>query len=265
MKAVTVGLVDIGRDSDRRIYFRQQYIDRLHEAEANVLMIPQEEVQSVLDRAGAENHRLLTQRETEEIRAFLVSRLDCCDGLLLPGGGDIDPKYWGAKREEWSEEPNETRDTMEPILLREAMRRNMPVLGICRGIQCMNVFCGGSLYQDVIKEHATAFAGHSDSARNKERVHGVTLKEGSWLAETLGVAHVGVNSMHHQAVHRVAPGFAVTAVSDDGLVEGIEYQGEGFCVGIQWYPEHMAPELEEQRRIFSGFVRECRNARAATR
>lgn len=259
MKKITVGLLDIGQDSESRIYFRQQYIDRLHEAGAEVLMIPQDLGTEIMEKlaAGADE---LTEKETETAREIMEGWLEQCDGLLLPGGGDIDSKYWGEERKEWAGEPTVIRDLMEPLLLKGAMNRKMPVLGICRGVQCINVFCGGSLYQDVVKDGGTTFEGHSDSPRKKERVHGVTLKEGSWLANALGTTAVGVNTMHHQAVNRVAPGFEVTAVSEDGLIEGLEYRGASFCVGVQWHPEHMAPRHAEQCGIFAGFLEECRKA-----
>lgn len=235
-KKPVIALVDIGQDSELRKEFRQQYIDRLHEAGAEVRMIPQ---------------------EAENIQGKTAARLSGCDGLLLPGGGDIDPVCWNGVREPWCGEPSPVRDILEASLLNEAREKNLPVFGICRGIQSINVFSGGSLYQDVNRENATDALWHSDTQRRRERVHQVMLQPESWLGRTLNASRIGVNSMHHQAVRRTAPGFSVTAVSEDGLVEGIEYQGSWFCVGVQWHPEHLALTCSEQRFLFSGFLEVC--------
>lgn len=256
---MVIGMVNIGDDSETRRYFRQQYIDRLHEAGAEVLLISQDLGEDVL-KLAEEGCMHLPPKEQKQLEDWMNAWLDQCDGLLLPGGGDIDPAFWGEKREEWAGEPNRIRDLMEPVLLAEARKRGMPVLGICRGIQAINVFSGGSLYQDVVKDGGTTFTGHSDSPHKKERVHGVSLKEGSWLANVLGTTQTGVNTMHHQAVKEAAPGFTVTAVSEDGLIEGIEQTEGSFCVGVQWHPEHMAPQHAEQCGIFSGFLKECEAA-----
>lgn len=256
---MVIGMVNIGDDSETRRYFRQQYIDRLHEAGAEVLLISQDLGEDVL-KLAADGCMHLPENEQKQLEDRMNAWLDQCDGLLLPGGGDIDPAFWGEEREEWAGEPNRIRDLMEPVLFAEARKRGMPVLGICRGIQAINVFSGGSLYQDVVKDGGTAFTGHSDSPHKKDRVHGVSLKEGSWLANALGMTQTDVNTMHHQAVKEVAPGFQATAVSEDGLIEGIEQTEGSFCVGVQWHPEHMAPQHEEQCGIFFGFLKECETA-----
>lgn len=234
------GLVDIGVDTEVRRFFRQQYMMCLEKAGFYVEMIPQME------------------KNAETLMAEWVRR---CDGIVLPGGGDIDPLFWGEEKKPWSGEVNHVRDYMEPILLKEAYCQYKPVLGICRGIQVMNVFSGGSLWQDLTKEHVADSADHDCSASKDRAVHDVFLEEGSCLAQIFGKYRIGVNSMHHQAIRKVAPGYRVTAICADGVIEGIERTDRPFFVGVQWHPEHMALHSGEQFRIFQAFADAC-NARS---
>ena len=154
-----------------------------------------------------------------------------CDGLLLPGGGDMDPKFYGQARIPACGEPNLLRDAAEPLLLRAFLAADKPVLGICRGIQVMNAVLGGDLYQDIKPfEHLP----HND---HWAKVHTVTVRRGTLLSRILGQDTVLVNSQHHQAVDRVAPGFTLAALSEDGIVEAIEKPDARFCLGVQWHPE----------------------------
>ena len=130
-----------------------------------------------------------------------------CDGLLLPGGGDMDPKFYGQARIPACGEPNLLRDAAEPLLLRAFLAADKPVLGICRGIQVMNAVLGGNLYQDIKPfEHLP----HND---HWAKVHTVTVRRGTLLSRILGQDTVLVNRQHHQAVDRVAPGFTLAALS----------------------------------------------------
>ena len=149
-----------------------------------------------------------------------------CDGLLLPGGGDMDPKFYGQERIPACGEPNLLRDAAEPLLLRAFLAADKPVLGICRGIQVMNAVLGGDLYQDIKPfEHLP----HND---HWAKVHTVTVRRGTLLSRILGQDTVLVNSQHHQAVDRVAPGFTLAALSEDGIVEAIEKPDARFCLGV---------------------------------
>ncbi len=139
-----------------------------------------------------------------------------CDGLLLPGGGDIDPEFYGQERIPACGEPNVLRDTAELLLLRAFLAADKPVLAICRGIQLMNVALGGNLYQDIKPfEHVP----HND---HWGEVHTVTVRRDTLLSRILGQDTVLVNSQHHQAVDSTAPGLVLSALSEDGIVEGIE-------------------------------------------
>ena len=174
-----------------------------------------------------------------------------CDGLLLPGGGDMDPKFYGQERIPACGEPNLLRDVAEPLLLRAFLAADKPVLGICRGIQVMNAVLGGDLYQDIKPFEHLPHNGHW------AKVHTVTVRRGTLLSRILGQDTVLVNSQHHQAVDRVAPGFTLAALSEDGIVEAIEKPDARFCLGVQWHPEWLSDADPAMQGLFDAFVNAC--------
>ena len=174
-----------------------------------------------------------------------------CDGLLLPGGGDMDPKFYGQARIPACGEPNLLRDSAEPLLLRAFLAADKPVLGICRGIQVMNAVLGGDLYQDIKPFEHLPHNGHW------AKVHTVTVRRGTLLSRILGQDTVLVNSQHHQAVDRVAPGFTLAALSEDGIVEAIEKPDARFCLGVQWHPEWLSDADPAMQGLFDAFVNAC--------
>ena len=174
-----------------------------------------------------------------------------CDGLLLPGGGDMDPKFYGQARIPACGEPNLLRDAAEPLLLRAFLAADKPVLGICRGIQVMNAVLGGDLYQDIKPFEHLPHNGHW------AKVHTVTVRRGTLLSRILGQDTVLVNSQHHQAVDQVAPGFTLAALSEDGIVEAIEKPDAGFCLGVQWHPEWLSDADPAMQGLFDAFVNAC--------
>ena len=174
-----------------------------------------------------------------------------CDGLLLPGGGDMDPKFYGQERIPACGEPNLLRDAAEPLLLRAFLAADKPVLSICRGIQVMNAVLGGDLYQDIKPFEHLPHNGHW------AKVHTVTVRRGTLLSRILGQDTVLVNSQHHQAVDRVAPGFTLAALSEDGIVEAIEKPDAGFCLGVQWHPEWLSDADPAMQSLFDAFVNAC--------
>lgn len=159
------------------------------------------------------------------------------DGLILQGGADVSPHAYGEEplRPEWSGDP--VRDAYELELVHEFMEAGKPILGICRGMQLLNVALGGSLYQDIALQRPGA-VGH-ESGQYDQHVHPVTFTEGSCLREWMGgLAGGKVVSIHHQAVHRLGRDMVVEAVSrDDGLIEAIRREGGSFVYGVQWHPE----------------------------
>lgn len=199
-----------------------------------------------LARAGAEMRWVELNDPEQAVQDALT-----CDGLLLPGGGDMDPKFYGQARIPACGEPNLLRDAAEPLLLRAFLAADKPVLGICRGIQVMNAVLGGDLYQDIKPfEHLP----HND---HWAKVHTVTVRRGTLLSRILGQDTVLVNSQHHQAVDRVAPGFTLAALSEDGIVEAIEKPDARFCLGVQWHPEWLSDADPAMQGLFDAFVNAC--------
>ena len=190
--------------------------------------------------------------------------LAAVDGLLFTGGEDIAPAYYGEARDERCQEPDPERDLFEIHLARAAVERRVPTLGICRGLQVINVAAGGTLYQDIACRPDTR-AYHSASPANRGRpIHAVRLVPGSRLCAIMGVAESQVTSTHHQFVKDLAPGFRVGAESvEDGIVEGIEGPGQSFLVGVQWHPERMYKERAEHLALFRALVEAAENARAS--
>jgi putative glutamine amidotransferase len=168
------------------------------------------------------------------------------DGVLVTGGADVNPERYGA--DSVAPETNAAdpaRDAFECALVNVAVRDDVPLLCICRGIQVMNVALGGTLHQH--------YDAHSDIERYNEDVHDVRIEAGSVLAKALGTTQVGVNSLHHQAVAEVAPSLRAVAVTDDGVVEAVEADGCAFAVGVQWHPEFLR-HRPEHLALFEALV-----------
>lgn len=163
------------------------------------------------------------------------------DALLLTGGEDVDPALFGATPHPALGRVTRARDLWEIALARAARTRGMPTLGVCRGIQVLNVAFGGTLIQDIPAVRPGPIV-HAQEEPRGDRTHLVRMEAGSALATMLGAERC-VNSMHHQAVAEVAPGFSVTATAPDGLVEGLEWTaGDWWCLGVQWHPEELDGE-----------------------
>jgi putative glutamine amidotransferase len=183
------------------------------------------------------------------------------DGLLLTGGDDVHPRNYGEAPHPRIDLVDERRDAFEIALLRAARERLMPVLGICRGIQIINVALGGDLYQDVPSQRESA-VGHAQKTLREGAWHEIEIRPGTRLAEILGETRVAVNSYHHQACRRVADGLSVTATTSDGLVEAVEDPGHPFFLAVQCHPEVLeGGEAASSRRLFAAFVAAAREFR----
>jgi putative glutamine amidotransferase len=189
------------------------------------------------------------------------------DGVLFSGGADIDPHEFGETViPDASVEIDAQRDALELPLARAAMAADLPVFGICRGVQTLAVAAGGALHQDLAllgrerAAHQQRDAGKDETAL----AHQVHVTTGSHLAAAVGDGEQQVNSFHHQAVRDVPAGFVVTARSSDGVVEALEDPGRPFLIGVQWHPERMVDRDPAQRRLFAAFV-EAARARLRTR
>jgi putative glutamine amidotransferase len=170
------------------------------------------------------------------------------DGLLLTGGTDIDVALFGQSPAPESDEPDRARDSLELRLLAEARERDLPVLAICRGMQLLNVHCGGTLLQH-----------HPYQQRHRQRppdpsliAHDVRIEAHTRLAEIIREELCGVNSRHHQAVDRVGKGLVISAMAEDGLIEALEDRHARFLVAVQWHPEDQIDD-PRQRRLFEAF------------
>ena len=193
-----------------------------------------------------------------------IDALDGVDALLLTGGEDIDPKYFDQHPHEKTSEPHAARDACELALARAARDRRMPTFAICRGAQVMNVALGGTLVQDIGSQRRTEI-NHDQSVRRTERVHAVSVDEGSLLSRIVGAAEISVNSSHHQSVDQVAPGLRVTATANDGIIESIESTDPAWwMLAVQWHPEELVATVEDwDRRLFEAFAHAARAERSA--
>jgi putative glutamine amidotransferase len=185
------------------------------------------------------------------------------DGVLLSGGGDIDPAIYKEARHPKTSEPDATRDRFELDLARLALDSNIPMLGVCRGLQVINVAGGGTLIQDIPSE-VNHPLGHQVDAPLYAIAHEVWVSRGSALAKAMdeeldGGETLQVNSRHHQAIRHTAGGLDVTATAPDGVIEAIERPASRFCVAVQWHPENFW-RTGEFRALFEEFVKACERA-----
>jgi putative glutamine amidotransferase len=181
---------------------------------------------------------------------------DAC-GLVIPGGGDIDPALYGRPRHPRTHAVSQKRDRFELTLLSEALERDMPVLAICHGMQLLNVFDGGTLNQHLMDDPSKL--DHYRDRPLAEPAHGVSLTEGSILAGIMGSVAVQVNTHHHQGLDDVASSLEPIGWSEDGVLEAVIDRDHTWVLGVQWHPEAMAPVDENELAIFSAFI-EASNA-----
>jgi putative glutamine amidotransferase len=180
--------------------------------------------------------------------------LGLMDGLLLSGGVDVDPFLYGEESQPKMGTINVDKDRVEMILASRALEMDMPILAICRGIQMLNVAAGGTLYQDM-SMISNAVLKHRQDAPRWYGTHTIHVQEGSRLMDILGHSTVRVNTFHHQAVKDTAPGFVVSAVTSDGVIEGIESTRHTFAVGVQCHPEGMWQNNPTIANLFVAFVK----------
>lgn len=165
--------------------------------------------------------------------------LDRLDAVVLSGGLDVSPELYGGPDHPTIHGTSLERDEFEAELITQALARDLPLLGICRGLQMMNIIKGGDLIQDIPSQVGTTVS-HNRADRPRDAiVHPVTIDEASHLFRVIGRQTIDVNSFHHQAVGRVGEGLVVTSQSADGVVEGAEIPGQRFALGIQWHPESL--------------------------
>ena len=211
--------IPIGRNGDGDFFLRRQYEKMLCEAGAEVIFLP-----------------------SGSFGGFCL-----CDGLLLSGGGDLLPEAYGLTdyNSELLFEPDGERDAFELVLAREANEKHLPVLGICRGIQVMNVALGGDLVFDLGSKHRQTLPRDEPS-------HNITLCQSSFLSSLYQKPQLSVNSFHHQSVRKLGRGLQIAARSGT-VIEAIESTDGSFFIGVQWHPEHLADSI-----LFAALVSACR-------
>ncbi len=190
--------------------------------------------------------RWIGNESTEANRRSLLE----CDGLLMPGGVDIEPARYGQETDEKCGKIDLARDAAEWWMLEAFLPTGKPLLGICRGIQMLNVFQGGTLHQHI--------DGHSDFKSRSTGCHKVNVTAGSPLDKILDTPQFFVNSLHHQVVDTLGKDLEICALSEDGYVEAVVHTAHPFCLGVQWHPEHMYRKIKLQRKIFEAFVKACK-------
>jgi putative glutamine amidotransferase len=217
------------------------------------LFLPQRYL-AAIERAGAIPVVLSSNRTKSTVRQVL----SILNGLVLSGGNfDIHPRYYSERPIKELGEINSGRTDFELEITDQALKEDLPILGICGGAQAINVVLGGSLYQDIPAQLSDAGA-REHSSRNPNGGHSIHIEPGTRLFDIVKRSSFKVNTSHHQAVKRLGRGLIVNAVADDGVIEGIESTDHGFVLGVQWHPEVSAPRQQHQHRIFSSFVACCK-------
>lgn len=197
---------------------------------------------------------VLAPGKPEDAPALAAEYLDRVQALVLSGGADVDPALYGEARHATVKRVFPERDAFELALCREALRRDLPTLAICRGHQLLNVATGGTLFQDIASQVEAAVVHDPDQER-WERCHDVVLLPGTRLRDILGQERVAVNSFHHQAVKELGQGLVLSARGcDDGVIEGMEMPDRKFVIGVQWHPESFWDRPQGFQPLFQALV-----------
>jgi len=186
------------------------------------------------------------------------------DGVFIAGGVDVDPSSYGDERHESCGRTDLPRDAVEMMFTRWALDEGKPLLGVCRGMQVMNVVRGGTLYQDCTEQYEGSikhdYFPNAGFARDF-LAHDITVAAGSRLHASFGQSRVMINSMHHQGIKKLGDGLIPTAYSSDGLIEAVETGNGAFAVGVQWHPEMLIDQDAGTRSLFTAFIDAAREAR----
>ncbi|ACN83588.1 gamma-glutamyl-gamma-aminobutyrate hydrolase family protein [Brachyspira hyodysenteriae] len=210
-------------------------------------------VDSVIRSKGAPFIMPIT--EDEEIIKKMVENVD---GIIMTGGVDVHPFRFDEEPIEKIGTISAERDEFDFTLMKYAVEMNKPIFGICRGIQVINVYFGGSLIQDIPSQRNTNIL-HSQTAEYHTATHKIQIVKDSIIYDMLDETSE-VNSFHHQAIDKVAKDFKVTATAKDGIIEAIEYKKKGsFIIGVQWHPELMSSRIVKMQNIFDMFIEVCRS------
>ena len=204
--------------------------------------------QAVLNCGGAP--LLIPISQSKSSLAAICAQLD---GLIFSGGPDINPRFYKDEPHQGLKDVDENQDEMELELSRQALAADVPILGICRGLQLLNVAMGGTLYQDIALQVPKA-CNHSPRANRGTVTHKVRIEPNTRLQETLQRPSLWVNSKHHQAVKAPAPGLVISAVASDGIIEALEDPNRPFLLGVQWHPEGLWEKDAAARKLFKALI-----------
>jgi putative glutamine amidotransferase len=233
-----------------------------HPSNAPLFAIPQTYIRAVVLGGGAP---LVIPPHLEKIPLRAI--FERLDGLILSGGGDVQPALFGEEDSGLLQSVDEQRDRTELTLARWTLTEGLPLLAICRGIQVLNVATGGTLVQDIPAgalaptglcptQVSDALSHSSPTGRPRDAIeHTVKVAADSRLAALVGVGELGVNSAHHQAVKVAGAGLIITAYAPDGVIEALENPDHPFCVGVQWHPEAMVESHPVMRQLFEGLAK----------
>lgn len=187
----------------------------------------------------------------EEAKAILST----VDGLIMTGGEDVNPSYYGEKPHKNLEKTNSARDTSDYWIITAALKEDMPILATCRGLQMLNVVCGGTLYQDIPTQYETKII-HRDPKKENFVYHKISIKKGTHLSSIMGSKDITVNSWHHQCIKDLGKNLEVVATAPDGIVEAVEYKGATFVEALQFHPEwHVNDGDKEFMAFFRALVK----------
>ena len=236
MKKPLIGLTPAHDTKNDDINMRPTYLGAIKAAGAIPVVLPLE--------ASAED---------------LQQLVDTLDGFLFTGGPDLHPFLYGEETYINCGEVSAKRDTLEMALLPLVIKAKKPVLGICRGIQSLNIGLGGTVYQDVPSQFTRDYQlVHRQPSCYDIPSHTVNITPGTRLADICGEPVIQVNTMHHQAVKTLAPGCIVCGVASDGLIEAIEMPDYPYLIGVQWHPEYLWPQNQAAANLFRSFVDACK-------
>jgi putative glutamine amidotransferase len=232
-----IGITTTGRDERGRVRLNTLYVDAVRRAGGVPILLPPGEA------------------APDEL-------LERIDGLILTGGGDLDPAHYGGAAHATIYGVDAERDASELVLARSASEAGLPTFGICRGAQVINVALGGTLVEHLPDEVGTAVVHRPEAGRDAYEHHDVAVAAGSTLAGVLGATRCSTPSWHHQAVRAVAPGLEVVARAGDGTLEAFERPGHPWLVAVQWHPEATAATDAAQQRLFDALVAAAAKRRA---
>lgn len=232
MKTKIIGVIPLWDEERKSIWMLPGYLDGIRNAGGLPVILP------------------LTSNQADA--ATLLMK---CDGLLMTGGQDVDPFLYGHTATDRCGAVCRERDEMETHFFHEAIRQNIPILGICRGLQMINVLMGGTLYQDLPTETNSRINHHMQAPYDRVS-HQVSLTPDTALHQLLQVEDMGVNSYHHQAIKVLGAELEVMAVAEDGIVEAVLLPSRKFVWAVQWHPEYDLTNSSSQK-IFKAFIDSC--------